>query len=222
MLNRGMNLQIRRCFRPNFYATIVAALFALSACTINIGTTQSPLKENISSEANVYSAGDIMFAQMMIPHHEQALEMSLIALDRSTVEEVRGLAQQIYDGQGPEIEQMKSWIDSARGSTGMFHEMPDGSLMPNDITGGAMMDGHSMAGMASGSDLAKLGSLDFPEFDVLFLQLMIEHHKGALEMVHMIENSSNAEAVALAEQIVAAQKLEIDEMTRLLESLSNG
>ena len=216
-----MNSQMRR-LRPNFFATIASALFALSACTINIGTAQSPLEENISSEANVYSAGDIMFAQMMIPHHEQALEMSLIALDRSTVEEVRGLAQQIYDGQGPEIEQMKGWIDSARGSTGMFHEMPDGSLMPNDMTGGTMMDGHSMAGMASDSDLAKLGSLDSPEFDVLFLQLMIEHHKGALEMVQMIENSSNAEAMALAEQIVAAQKLEIDEMTRLLESLSNG
>lgn len=217
-----MNSNGRRSIRSKFLATITAAVLALSACTINIGTTPAPSREDSSSEGTLFSAGDIMFAQMMIPHHEQALEMSLIALGRSTVEEVRDLAQRIYDGQGPEIEQMKSWIDSARGSTGMFHEMPDGSLMPNDMTGGTMMEGHSMAGMASDSDLARLRSLDSPEFDVLFLQLMIEHHKGALAMVQMIENSSNAEVIALAEQITAAQTLEIDEMTRLLESLSNG
>ena len=192
-------------------------LSPLSGCVIVSGAGDTS-----SQEESPYSANDIMFAQMMIPHHEQALEMSLIALGRSTVEEVRDLAQRIYDGQGPEIEQMKSWIDSARGSTGMFHEMPDGSLMPNDMTGGTMMEGHSMAGMASDSDLARLRSLDSPEFDVLFLQLMIEHHKGALAMVQMIENSSNAEVIALAEQITAAQTLEIDEMTRLLKSLSNG
>ena len=217
-----MNSKTRRSIGPIFLASMTAALLALSACTINIGTTQAPSREDSSSAEAVFSAGDIMFAQMMIPHHEQALEMSLIALERSTVEEVRDLAQRIYDGQGPEIEQMKSWIESARGFTGMFHEMPDGSLMPNNMSGNNMMNGHSMAGMASESELTRLESSDSPEFDILFLQLMIEHHEGALAMVQMIENSSNAEAKALAEQITRVQNLEIEEMTRLLESLSDA
>lgn len=217
-----MDSQLRRPLRLFLAASISAVLLALSACTINIGGGTGQSDANSSAESTAYSAGDIMFAQMMIPHHEQALEMSLLALEKSTNTEVRDLAQRIYDGQGPEIEQMTSWIESAKSSGGMFHEMPDGSLMPNDMSGGSMMDGHSMAGMASEEDLAELQSLDSPAFDLLFLQLMIEHHEGALAMVQMIENSSNAEAASLAKAISNAQEAEIDEMTLLLESLSDS
>ncbi|MBT5575667.1 MAG: DUF305 domain-containing protein, partial [Microbacteriaceae bacterium] len=60
------------------------------------------------------------------------------------------------------------------------------------------------------------------EFDILFLQLMIDHHEGALAMVRMIENSSNDEAALLAQEIINAQKAEIEEMTLLLGSLSGA
>lgn len=157
-----------------------------------------------------------MFAQMMIPHHEQALEMSVLALANSTNTSVRALAQRIYDGQGPEIEQMRSWLDSSPNRGGMSHQMPDGTMMDNH-----MMGSSAMAGMATTEDLAELASLNSPEFDDLFLQLMIDHHEGALAMVKMIENSSNQEVAALGRDIAAVQRAEIEEMTALLQALAD-
>jgi uncharacterized protein (DUF305 family) len=195
---------------------------ALGGCTINIGMGGSSPEAASVSDESAFSASDVMFAQMMIPHHEQALEMSLIALERSTNDEVRDLAQRIYDGQGPEIEQMETWVGNGSTMGGMSHEMPDGTMMPNDMMGGDMMGSSTMAGMASQEQLAELVSLDSPEFDVLFLELMIEHHKGALAMVQMIETSTNSEAVALAQEISATQNAEIEEMTALLKVLSGA
>ena len=70
--------------------------------------------------------------------------------------------------------------------------------------------------------MTQLSALNTPEFDILFLQLMIDHHEGALAMVRMIENSSNDEAALLAQEIITAQKAEIEEMTLLLGSLSGA
>jgi len=217
-----MNLLTRRSLRPKLMASITVALLALSACTINIGTGPGAAEVPVTADGSTFSAGDVMFAYMMIPHHEQALEMSVLALDRSTEANVRGIAQRIYDGQGPEIEQMQSWISDAPSSGGMSHEMPDGTVMAEDMMGGTMMDSSTMAGMASEADMTQLSALNTPEFDILFLQLMIDHHEGALAMVRMIENSSNDEAALLAQEIITAQKAEIEEMTLLLGSLSGA
>ena len=206
--------------RPALVLGIIA--LALGGCTINIGVADSSPDASSVAEGSGFSASDVMFAQMMIPHHEQALEMSLIALERSTNEDVGELAQRIYDGQGPEIKQMQTWVENGSSMGGMSHEMPDGTMMPNDMMGGDMMDSSTMAGMASEEQLAGLVSLDSPEFDILFLQLMIEHHKGALAMVQMIDNSTNPEAVALAQEISSTQNAEIDEMTALLRVLSGA
>ena len=204
------------------FASLTAALLLLSACTINIGLGDRDSNQSTASDDSAFSAADVMFAQMMIPHHEQALEMSVIALERSTNGDVRDLAQRIYDGQGPEIEKMERWIDQGSATGGMVHEMPDGSMMPNGMMDGEMMDGHEMAGMASAEELAELGSLQSPDFDILFLQLMIDHHEGALAMVEMIEDSANPEVSALARAIKSAQSAEINEMTELLERLSGS
>jgi len=217
-----MNSLTRRSLRPKLLASMTAALLALSACTINIGTGPGAAEVPVAADSSAFSAGDVMFAYMMIPHHEQALEMSGLALDRSTDATVRGIAQRIYDGQGPEIEQMQSWISNGPSSGGMSHEMPDGTVMSDDIMGGTMMDSSTMAGMASEADMTQLSALNTPEFDILFLQLMIDHHEGALAMVQMIENSSNDEAALLAQEIINAQKAEIEEMTLLLGSLSGA
>jgi uncharacterized protein (DUF305 family) len=171
-------------------------------------------EENAASN---HSQQDVMFAQMMIPHHEQALEMSVVALATSSNEDVLDLAQRIFDGQGPEIELMHSWIDSAARDGGMSHEMPDGTMMGDDIMGGGVMEG-----MVSDEVLAELSTLESPEFDRLFLELMIGHHEGALAMVQMIEGSDNAEARALAQEITAAQEAEIAQMKLVLEGLDNA
>jgi len=217
-----MNSMTRRSLRPTLLASMTAALLALSACTINIGTGPGAVEVPVAADGSAFSAGDVMFAYMMIPHHEQALEMSVLALDRSTDTNVRDIAQRIYDGQGPEIEQMQSWISNGPSSGGMSHEMPDGTVMADDMMGGTMMDSSTMAGMASEADMTQLSALTTPEFDILFLQLMIDHHEGALAMVRMIENSSNDEAALLAQEIINAQKAEIEEMTLLLGSLSGA
>lgn len=217
-----MTRELNRRFpsRPALVLGIIA--LALSGCTINIGMGGSGSGAYSVGDQSASSASDVMFAQMMIPHHEQALEMSLIALERSTNEDVGELAQRIYDGQGPEIKQMQTWVGNGSSMGGMSHEMPDGTMMPNDMMGGDMMDSSTMAGMASEGQLAELVSLDSPEFDILFLQLMIEHHKGALAMVQMIDNSTNPEAVGLAQEISSTQNAEIDEMTALLRVLSGA
>lgn len=177
------------------------ALALVAGCTINIGV---PAATSSEQGASGYSANDIMFAQMMIPHHQQAIELSDLALGASTSAEIRDLAQRITAGQGPEIEQMSSWLEES-GSSSMME--------------GHDMASHGMSGMVSDEDFERLASLTSPEFDVLFLELMIDHHEGALDMVSMIDDSANADVRALAEAITRVQRAEIDEMKALLTTL---
>ena len=153
-----------------------------------------------ASESNSgYSSQDIMFAEMMIPHHQQAIEMSDLALKNSTNPEVLALAQQIKDAQSPEIEQMKSW-----GASSMAHM------------------GHMMDGMLSDEEMSDLAAATGSRFDKLFLEGMIKHHEGAIEMAQMVTDSKNSEVAALAKAIIEAQRKEISKMKELLSALGNG
>lgn len=153
-----------------------------------------------SSQSNSgYSSQDIMFAEMMIPHHQQAIEMSDLALKNSTNPEVLALAQEIKDAQAPEIEQMKSW-----GASSMAHM------------------GHMMDGMLSDEEISELAAAKGSDFDRLFLGGMIKHHEGAIEMAEMVIDSKNAEVAALANAIIEAQRAEIARMKELLTVLGNG
>lgn len=143
-----------------------------------------------------YSSTDLMFAEMMIPHHQQALVMSALAPTRSTNAEVLALAAEISAAQEPEIEQMKSW-----GATGEEHA------------------GHQMDGMLSDDELAALEAASGTDFDRLFLEGMIKHHQGAIDMAQMVLASENAEARTLGENIVTTQQAEIERMQELLKSL---
>lgn len=186
-------------------ATAALASATLVGCTINIGTPggsnsmQGPMGQNGNSE---FSNADLMFAEMMIPHHQQALDMSALAEGRTTNTEILALSQQIADAQAPEIVQMQSWIDESGGTSGMgSHE------------------GHMMGGMLTKEQMDALRDASGVEFDRLYLEGMIEHHEGALQMVNMIENSSNDEVRALADAITTSQTAEIDKMQELLKSL---
>ena len=153
-----------------------------------------------ASESNSgYSSQDIMFAEMMIPHHQQAIEMSDLALKNSTNPEVLALAQQIKDAQSPEIEQMKSW-----GASSMAHM------------------GHMMDGMLSDEEMSDLAAATGSRFDKLFLEGMIKHHEGAIDMAEMVIDSKNSEVAALAKAIIEAQRKEISKMKELLSALGNG
>lgn len=157
-----------------------------------------------SSEGDGFNSADVMFAQMMIPHHEQAIELSDIALD-PTVEsgaEVQKLAQQIKQGQDPEIAVM----------TALLTEWGQSLVMDNSSDHSEMM-----SGMLTLDDLTSLAELRGGEFDQAWMAAMIDHHEGAIEMADdVIADGSNPEALALAKAIITAQQSEIAEMETLL------
>lgn len=183
-------------------STLLIASLALTGCTINIGGTggmNDGMMGNNQS-ASDFSGTDIMFAQMMIPHHQQAVDMSTLAETRTTNPEILALAKQIKDAQAPEIEQMTSWLDSAGAGMDMGHDM-------------------GMGGMLSEEQMAALENAQGTAFDKLYLEGMIAHHEGALQMTKMITNSNNAEAKQLAANIVTSQTAEIDKMKQMLAAM---
>lgn len=147
-----------------------------------------------TDHASEYSANDQMFAAMMVPHHEQAIEMSDLALTKSSNDEILALAQEIKDAQAPEIDQMKSWGGSMMGSHA----------------------GHMMDGMLSDDEMTELRDATGADFDRLFLIGMIKHHEGAIDMAQMVVGSENAEVASLANSIITAQRAEIERMKVLL------
>jgi uncharacterized protein (DUF305 family) len=153
-----------------------------------------------ASSTSAAAPGDVMFAQMMIPHHQQAVEMADMALqDKAQASpQVRDLADQISKAQGPEIETMTSWLTNWGASTS------------------APMD-HSMPGMMGEGDMTKLAGLSGPEFDKEWLTMMVAHHEGAITMAQdVLGTTSNAEVRSLAQSIVDGQQAEITTMKQLL------
>jgi uncharacterized protein (DUF305 family) len=143
---------------------------------------------------------EIMFAQMMIPHHEQAISMSETALKKSRNQAILKLSNQIKSLQGTEKSQLTYWLKATDSSMTMDHDM-------------------QMSGMLTTKELASLKRLTGTQFDRTFLQLMIKHHQGAIEMLDLISDSRNAEAKALAKAIKSAQSKEITSMKLLLNKL---
>ena len=153
------------------------------------------------------NADDVMFTQMMIPHHEQAIEMADIALDPKigASAEVKALAAQIKAAQDPEIMQMKNLLESWGESLEMSGTMDHSSMMD---------------GMLSPDDMARLSTLTGSEFDRAWIEGMIAHHNGAIEMANtVVSGGKSTEAVALGNAIIVAQTAEIEELQDLLSRI---
>ena len=179
---------------------LVGALL-LTGCTINIGGTgMNDSMMGNSESTSGFSSNDIMFAQMMIPHHQQAVDISTLAETRSTNPEILALAVQIKDAQAPEIKQMTAWLESAGAGMDMGHDM-------------------GMGGMLTDEQMTALSNASGAEFDKLYLQGMIAHHEGAIQMAQMIVGSNNAEAKELAAAIISSQTAEIEKMKTLLAGM---
>ena len=195
-----------------------ATAFFLAACSTGTGTTagdghtdhdhETSETAVISVDPAGFDPDDVAFATNMIPHHQQAIELSALVPDRSTNAEVLTLARQISAAQQPEIETMKAFLVQ-------WNENPQDSA-GQDTHGGH--GGHGgMAGMVDDATMAKLKTLNGPEFDTLWLQSMVAHHQGAVEMAKAeVANGKNVDAQALAEGIIAAQQAEIDQMQKML------
>lgn len=172
-----------------------------SLLVLTLQFSASPIYAN--SHANSLKnlgMNEIMFAQGMIPHHEQAIELSQLALKISINIEIKNLANSIIKAQSLEIKQMKYWISVNNASMDMGHDM-------------------GMTGMLSKSEISQLSKLKGKNFDKSFLNSMIKHHKGALEMISLISNSNNVEVKKLATSIKADQSREISHMKKLLANL---
>jgi uncharacterized protein (DUF305 family) len=187
---------------------ILAATLGLSACTSNTDATSNSsmgsggmMGTDTANEAGDLSQADVMFLQMMIPHHEQAVEMSTLAETNSTNPEVLALAARIKAAQGPEIELMSKLLTDAGQAMMMDHSMGDNGMMGMD-------------------DMSALAAATGKDFDVLFLTGMIAHHEGAIDMTNPVTNSENIDVKKLAESIITSQTAEIAEMTKLLATLS--
>jgi uncharacterized protein (DUF305 family) len=157
----------------------------------------------------VHNSIDVAFAQGMIPHHAQAVEMSELAATNTSDPEVQALATEIIAAQGPEIALMTEWL------TAWGAEVPDpgASMDENMELAGGMM----MSGMISDADLDRLRSARDAEFDRLYLELMIQHHEGAIEMAQQeLDGGDSPEATALAQRIIDTQQAEITRMEQLL------
>ena len=185
-------------------AIAVAALL-LSACgshdmgSMNMGSSDT---SNSIPESADFNDADVMFAQMMIPHHQQAIEMSDIALDPNTGASaaIIALATQIKGAQDPEISQMKNLLTT----WGMPTEM------------GSMDHSSMMEGMLSLEEMDTLGQLKGAEFDKAWAKGMIAHHEGAIAMANdVLANGKNSEILALANAVVSGQSTEIETLKPL-------
>jgi uncharacterized protein (DUF305 family) len=156
-----------------------------------------------------HNEADTTFAQMMIIHHEGAIEMAELAMTSASTEDVRTLGERIAAAQGPEIDTMSGWLDA------WDEDQPDEA----DMTG----MGHSgmeMDGMDQETVMAELSGLTGPAVDRRFLELMIDHHRGAITMAEVQRaEGMNPDAIQLAGTIIDAQTAEITEMDNLLRSL---
>ena len=156
--------------------------------SISVGTLES---------LTAFSPGEIMFLQMMIPHHEQAVTISNLAISQTNNVAVLELASRIAGAQQPEIDQMKKLLTDAGLPILLDHDM-------------------GMNGMVPQSEIDKMAQLTDAAFDELFLSAMILHHEGAIAMTSAVLESSNPEIKALADKITQTQLAEIEEMKLLL------
>ena len=157
---------------------------------------------NNSQSTSELQMNEFMFAEMMIPHHQQAVDMSDLALKKSTNPSILDLAQRIKDAQSAEIVQMKTWLDGESSN----------SMMSDH-------SGHSMGGMLTEEEFSKLESASGVEFDKLFLEGMIVHHEGAIDMSRMIKDTPTEEVNIFGLNVVEVQSAEIREMKEILENL---
>ena len=194
-------------------AVLVALATALfvSACSEPAGSSSDSHTDHqqsdepaVSAEPAGYNADDVAFATNMIPHHQQAVDLSALVPDRSTNPEVTKLASDIAAAQGPEIETMKVFLVQ-------WNENPDTNT-------GSGHGGHGvMQGMVDEATMARLESLKGAEFDTLWLQSMIGHHQGAIEMAKAeVANGENVDAKGMANDIITTQQAEIGQMKQML------
>ncbi|MEZ0052474.1 uncharacterized protein (DUF305 family) [Mycobacterium sp. MAA66] len=196
-----------------------ATVLALSACSppSEHDSTQKPagssssmamsghdmpgMQSSTAPAAN-FNDADVMFLQMMYPHHAQAVEMAKLVPTRSQNQQVTDLATAIQNAQAPEMQQMTTLL------AGFGKPAPSATM------------NHSMPGLMTSQQMTALEGLTGPAFDKMWLQMMVEHHQGAITMADdELKNGTNPDAKAMAQAIVTAQQGEITKMQGMLAGM---
>ncbi|MFG3344095.1 DUF305 domain-containing protein [Streptomyces sp. NPDC048018] len=164
--------------------------------------SQATATPSASASAGTFNDADVMFAQMMIPHHEQALEMAKLADGRAEDPEVKQLVAAIEKAQDPEIRKMRSWLKAWGRPESAGH------------------GGHGMPGMMSDADMKALAATKGKAFDRRFAELMIAHHEGAVAMAKTEQKDGvDAAAKQVADDVVRTQDAEIAQLRKILDRL---
>ncbi|NBE97770.1 DUF305 domain-containing protein [Nonomuraea sp. KC401] len=167
------------------------------------GRTATP-GERIGQTPAPTVASDVRFAEAMIPHHRQALQMTALVNDRTTTPTIRSIAGAIDAAQRPEINGMTSWLAELGRSAPSGHDHGEA-------------EGY---GMATEQQLNALGAAKGTAFDRMFLELMIRHHEGAVKMAgEQLATGRDRRMRLLAKDVYSGQSIEIGRMRRVLESL---
>jgi uncharacterized protein (DUF305 family) len=187
---------------PVFVAALAAAVL-VAACGTSAGKP---------ADVRPHNAADVTFAQNMIPHHQQAVDMAAMVPTRTTNPDMIVLAKQISADQQAEIRTMTGLLDQWGEPLAPDHSSHSG--MSHD---GMAHGGMTMNGMVDDATMTQLASLDGAAFDSLWVKAMISHHQGAVTMAQTeIANGQNPDAVGLAKIIVTTQQREIAYMSHLL------
>lgn len=209
-------------FRIFGAAALTAGALLLAAC----GSNTSPAKSSSTamggmsmstttstassaSASGPHNSADVSFATEMIPHHGQAIEMADMALKQATNADVKAMAQTIKDAQDPEVVRMSGWLK------GLGAPVPSMSMSSSSMAG---MD-HGQ-GMMSDADMASLAKATGTAFDRMWVQMMIQHHEGAVTMAKTeLAQGQNSDAKQLAQSIITSQSAQIDQLKAMLAKL---
>ena len=200
-------MRINTAYNSALFTRAIAGLTALIVAIAVSGCSSSSdmgmdHEGHTSGASGDLTGADIMFLQMMIPHHQQAIDMSDLALTKSSDSELLALAKNIRDEQASEIVTMKAWLDKAGADLDPGHSM-----------------GHDMGGMLNDSELAALEAATGKSFDLLWLKGMTGHHDGAIDMATMIEDADNDEIKSFGQAIVTSQSAQNKQMAAMIKRM---
>ncbi|MGW1029734.1 DUF305 domain-containing protein [Streptomyces sp. NPDC002577] len=216
MNDRTRSLHRKPARRIAAAGVVAAAALLLAACGndddmsgmdhAGAASASATAKPGSSASAADFNGADVSFAQMMIPHHQQALEMAKLADGRASDSEIKKLAAQIKKAQDPEIKTMRGWLKSWG--------------KPTETESMAGMDHSGGSGMMSDEDMTELEAAKGTEFDKMFAWMMIDHHNGAISMAKGEQKTGkNADAKKMADAIVEGQSAEVKQFQSILERL---
>jgi len=210
-VHHGRNDPMKHNLRNLALPAALAAALLLAACGTGDTSGMSHPKTSASAASGTpasktKNAADVTFVTMMIPHHNQAVEMAELAIKQASDPGIKALAPKIKAAQRPEVDRMSGWL------AGWGVPVPGGS-------GGHDMSamGDQSGGMMSGHEMTSLGKAKGSGFDRMWLQMMVRHHQGAVGSAKTeVVQGVNPESKKLAQAIIDSQSAEITEMKSIL------